>query len=85
MPELRAALALFLLATVLAGMVRVARGPTFSDRLLVTQLFGTTGVAVLLLLAAEPGRGSLRDVALITALLATITVAAFARVSRKRR
>lgn len=34
-----------------AGLVRIARGPTPADRMLAAQLFGTTGVAVLLLLA----------------------------------
>lgn len=78
MLELRIGLATFLVSTVVTGLVRVARGPTFADRLLVTQLFGTTGVAVLLLLAADAGRSALRDVALIFALLAPITVVAFA-------
>lgn len=79
MHDLRIGLATFLVATVIVGIIRVARGPTFADRLLVTQLFGTSGVAVLLLLAADPGLAALRDVALIFALLAPITVVAFAR------
>lgn len=79
MHEFRVAVALFLLLTVLAGLVRVARGPTLADRILVTQLFGTTGVAVLLILAADPGRASLRDVALVFAVLAAVTVIAFVR------
>lgn len=77
MHELRTGVAVFLLLNVIAGLVRVARGPTLADRILVAQLFGTTGVAVLLLLAAAPGRAALRDVALIFALLAPITVVAF--------
>jgi multicomponent Na+:H+ antiporter subunit F len=79
MDELQRGIALFLLATVLAGLVRIARGPTAADRMLVAQLFGTTGVAVLLLLAAQPGHAPLRDVALIFALLAPIAVVAFVR------
>ncbi|HEX7838115.1 MAG TPA: monovalent cation/H+ antiporter complex subunit F [Kofleriaceae bacterium] len=79
MHEARIGVAAFLLSTVLVGLVRVARGPTFTDRLLVTQLFGTTGVAVLILLAQDAGRPALRDVALIFALLAPITVVAFVR------
>lgn len=83
MNELRTGLALFLLLNVLAGLIRVARGPTLPDRLLVGQLFGTTGVALLLLLAGSPGREALRDVALIFAVLSPITVVAFiGRVSR---
>jgi multicomponent Na+:H+ antiporter subunit F len=77
-------LAVFLLVTVLAGLVRVARGPTQADRMLVAQLFGTTGVTVLLLLAEDPGRAALRDVALIFALLAPIAVVAFVRHVRPR-
>ena len=79
MDELRIGLAGFLLLNVLAGLVRVARGPTHADRMLVAQLFGTTGVTVLLLLADQPGRGALRDVAMIFAVLAPITVVAFVR------
>jgi multicomponent Na+:H+ antiporter subunit F len=79
MHELRVGVAVFLVLTVLAGLVRVERGPTFADRILVGQLFGTTGVAVLLLLGADPGRSSLHDVALIFALLAPITAVAFVR------
>lgn len=81
MHELRVGIALFLLLTVLVGLVRVARGPTLADRILVTQLFGTTGVAVLLLLAPDPGYSSLRNVALVFALFAAVTVIAFVRVA----
>lgn len=77
MHDVRVCVAVFLLATVLAGLARVARGPTLADRILVTQLFGTTGVAVLLLLAADPGYSSLRNVALVFALFAAVTVVAF--------
>jgi multicomponent Na+:H+ antiporter subunit F len=77
--ELRIGVAAFLVANVLAGLARVARGPTFADRILVAQLFGTTGVAVLLVLAFDVASTALRDVALVFALLAPITVAAFVR------
>jgi multicomponent Na+:H+ antiporter subunit F len=79
MHELRTGVAVFLLLNVLAGLVRVARGPTLADRLLVAQLFGTTGVAVLLLLAADEEMSALRNVALTFAVLAPITVVAFFR------
>lgn len=84
MHELRIAVALFLLLNVLACLVRVARGPTLADRMLATQIFGTTGVAVLLLLAADAGRSSLRDVALVFALLAAIIIVAFVRFTAGR-
>ncbi len=85
MAELRAAVALFLVLTVLVGMIRVARGPSFADRMLVALLMGTTGVAVLVLLAASPGAGALRDVALVLSLLASVTVVAFARLAASGR
>ncbi|HYD96247.1 MAG TPA: monovalent cation/H+ antiporter complex subunit F [Noviherbaspirillum sp.] len=80
-------LALFLLANLLAALVLVVRGPTSADRLLAALLFGTTGVAVLLLLAragGDPGNGPLVDVALVFALLASISGAAFAQRAWRR-
>lgn len=71
-------LVLFLVATVVAGLWRVARGPTPGDRMLAPQLFGTTGIAVLLVAAEWLSFPALRDVALILALLAVVTTAAFA-------
>jgi multicomponent Na+:H+ antiporter subunit F len=85
MHDVRAYVALFLLLNVLAGLLRVARGPTLADRVLVAQLFGTTGVAVLLLLAADPGMSALRNVALVFAILAPITVVAFVKHAFARR
>jgi len=70
--------ALFLGANLVAGLWRVVRGPTAADRLLGPQLFGTTGIALLLLLAEALGAPSLRDVALVLAVLALLTAAAFA-------
>ena len=72
-------LALFLLLNLIAGMWRVLRGPTVADRMLATQLFGTTSVAVLLLLAQATNKAALRDVALVFALLAAVTAVAFVR------
>ena len=79
MTMLYSAMALLLLLTLLAGLWRVLRGPTAADRMLAAQLFGTTAVACLLLLAQAWGQPSLRDVALVFALLATITAVAFVR------
>lgn len=84
MHDLRTALAVFLTLNVIAGLVRVARGPTLADRILVAQLFGTTGVTVLLLLAEDAGRSSLRNVALTFAILAPITVVAFLKHASRR-
>ncbi len=71
--------ALFLLLNILIGMVRVLRGPSPADRMLAAQLFGTTGVAILLLLAEALASPALRDVALVFALLGGLTVVAFVR------
>jgi multicomponent Na+:H+ antiporter subunit F len=72
------ALVVFLVATVLAALWRVVAGPTPADRLLAPQLFGTTGIAVLLLGAEWLGTPALRDVAVVLALLAFATTTAFA-------
>ena len=72
-------LALFLLSTLGGGILRALRGPTAADRMLAVQVFGTTAVATLLLLAQGSGNAALRDVALLFALLATITAVAFVR------
>ncbi|MDP2431668.1 MAG: monovalent cation/H+ antiporter complex subunit F [Pseudomonadota bacterium] len=70
-------LAVFLLANLVLALWRVTRGPTPADRLLAALLFGTTGVALLLLLAHAGGGMALVDVALVFALLAAITGTAF--------
>jgi multicomponent Na+:H+ antiporter subunit F len=73
------AFALFLLLTLVGGLVRILRGPTRADRMLAAQLFGTTGVAVLLVLAEAGGRPALRDTALVFALLAVVNSVVFVR------
>lgn len=77
MQTLYFALALFLLINLCAGIWRVLQGPTVADRMLAAQLFGTTVVAILLLLAHALEKPALRDVALVFALLAAVTAVAF--------
>jgi len=79
MDTLYLSLALFLLLTLLAGMWRILQGPTPADRMLAAQLFGTTAVACLLLLAQALEEPALRDVALVFALLAVVTAVAFVK------
>lgn len=67
----------FLLLSLAGGLLRIVRGPTRCDRLLAAQLFGTAGVAILLVLAEAIGRPGLRDVALLFALLAAFNVVVF--------
>lgn len=71
--------ALALIVNLAAGLLRVLRGPRVADRLLAAQLFGTTGVALLLTLAAARSSPALRDVALVFALLGLLAAVAFAR------
>lgn len=73
------ALTLFLLANMAAAMIRVFRGPTTADRLMTAQLFGTTGVGILVILAEANAQPALRDVALVFTLLAVLVVLAFTR------
>lgn len=82
MDALALALAAFLLLTLAAGLVRVVRGPTRADSMLAAQLFGTTGVAILLLLAEALAASALRDAALVLALLAVLATVAFVREDR---
>lgn len=71
-----------LLLSALAGLLRVWRGPRLADRLLAAQLLGSTGIAVVLLLGRVLSLPSLTDVALVMALLAALTVAAFSTRAR---
>lgn len=73
------ALSLFLLANLLAGLWRLLVGPAPADRLLTSQLFATTAVAILLLHAEAWSMPALRDVALVFALLGAVTAVAFVR------
>ena len=71
--------ALLLVLSIVLGLVRVVRGPTGADRMLAAQLFGTTGVAVLLLLGRAFAAPAHWDVALVFAVLAGVTGVAFVR------
>ena len=75
----------FLLLTLVVGAVRIALGPTEADRMLSAQLFGTTGVATLVLLAHARPDEALVDVALVFSLLAAVASIAFVRRARPRR
>jgi len=79
MDEFYIGAALLLLLTMAGGLVRVAVGPSPADRMMAAQLLGSSGIGILLLLAAALGIPALFDVALIFALLAVINVAAFTR------
>ena len=74
-------IAVVLLATLALGLVRVWRGPTAGDRILSVLLTGTTGVAVLLILAAS-GSSAALDTALVLTVLAPVTATAFVAARR---
>ncbi len=66
-----------LLLSILAGLVRVFRGPAPAERMLAAQLFGTAAVAILLVLSQLMAMPALIDVAMVFALLAAVTLVAF--------
>jgi multicomponent Na+:H+ antiporter subunit F len=76
------AASLFLLVTLVTGLVRALIGPSLPDRMLSIQLLGTGGVALLVLLALQLGISALVDVALVLALLAAVAAAALTRRER---
>jgi multicomponent Na+:H+ antiporter subunit F len=71
--------AVFLAMNLGAGLIRVARGPTPADRMVAAQLFGTTGVAILLILSRAVDEPALADAALVFALLAVVVSVAFVK------
>lgn len=73
------AVALILLLTILAGLIRIVRGPTPADRMLAGQLFGSTGVALLLILSSVLRVPMLLDTALVLVLVAQTAILVFLR------
>jgi multicomponent Na+:H+ antiporter subunit F len=78
------AVATFLLLNVLVGLVRVLLGPSTRDRLLGVILLGTTGVALLAVLAEVTGLPALRDTALALVALAALVVVVRVRAEERR-
>ncbi|GAA5315531.1 MAG: hypothetical protein AseanaTS_07360 [Candidatus Pelagadaptatus aseana] len=68
---------LVLMLILLSGLVRVMSGPTSTDRMLASQLFGTAGVAILMLLAVVQQQAALLNAALVLALLSPLIVITF--------
>ncbi|TXD39370.1 multiple resistance and pH regulation protein F [Lujinxingia vulgaris] len=60
-----------------AAIVRIWLGPSGADRMMGAQLFGSSGAATVLVLAAMLNDWLLVDVALVFASLAAVTVVAF--------
>jgi multicomponent Na+:H+ antiporter subunit F len=79
---LLAVAALFLLINLLVGLVRVWRGPSPADQMQALLLFGTTTVAIVLLLAYVTEQPVLVEVALVFVMLAAVGTIAFSRLPR---
>jgi multicomponent Na+:H+ antiporter subunit F len=79
MTEALVIIAIVIILSLLAGLVRVVRGPSQGDRMLAAQLFGTGAVALLLILSQAMDMKALIDVALVFAILAAVAVVAFVR------
>lgn len=75
--------AALLLLAVAAALWRVARGPAAADRMMGAQLIGTSGVAVLVLLAAAGGDWAILDVALVLTLLSAFAAVAFVKAASR--
>lgn len=76
---------IFLLLNIVLGLLRVWKGPTVADRLLTTQLFGTTGVAILLVLAGYYKELTLLNVAITFNVLAILLVICLVQVWKKKK
>ncbi len=79
------AAALFLLLNLLVGLTRIWRGSNPADQMQALLLFGTTTVAILLLLAFGTARPLLVNVALVFVMLAAIGTVAFSRLPHRIR
>jgi multicomponent Na+:H+ antiporter subunit F len=69
--------ALVLAASMLTGLVRVARGPSPADRLSAALLLSSTGAGLLVVLSAVADEPTLRDVALVLVVLSVLVVVVF--------
>lgn len=85
MENLLLGVAAFLLVSVLVALARTVIGPTTRDRLMALLLVGTTGAAILAVLAEATGVRALRDVALAVVALAAIVVAVRVQAEEGRR
>lgn len=75
----------FLMLNIALGLIRVWRGPTVADRLLTTQLFGTTSIAILLVMAGYLRELTLLNVAITFNVLAILLVIGLVQVWKKRK
>ncbi len=74
-----------LLLILLWGLWPIVRGPTAADRMLAAQLFGTLGVAILMLLATLAQQTAVFNAALVLALLAPLVLIAFVKLAEREK
>jgi multicomponent Na+:H+ antiporter subunit F len=77
MTDFLLAAAVFILFTVAIGLFRILYGPDDADRAMAAQLFGSGGIATLLLVANATRVPGVEDVAMGLALLAAFASVAF--------
>ncbi|MCC5930902.1 MAG: hypothetical protein JJU28_16780 [Cyclobacteriaceae bacterium] len=75
----------FLLLNIALGLVRLLRGPTVADRLLSTQLFGTAGMAILMVLAGYMEDLTLLNVVITFNVLSILLVICLVQVWKKKK
>ena len=77
MTEFYLSAAVVLLLTIILGLAHVFRQPGRAESLLAALLFGSTGVALVLVLGKGLGLAGALDIALVFALLAAVLGVAF--------
>jgi multicomponent Na+:H+ antiporter subunit F len=66
------------------SLLRVLRAPSYADCILSTQLVGTIGVTMLIILSVIKSEPYLLDVSLVLALLTSIMLVTFTQLRRKQ-
>ncbi len=77
MTDLYGIIVVILLLNIVVGLVRILRGPESADRMLAAEMFATSAVAIILILAVTRPSPALLDVALVFALLSALAVVTF--------
>ena len=72
-----------LIICLLFAMLRIFKGDTAADKMIAAQLFGTLGVAIMIVFSFLEGNKNLLNVALVMSLLAPISLVAFVTLSEE--
>ena len=75
--DIHGVIVVILLLNIVVGLVRVLRGPESADRMLAAEMFATSAVAIIIILAITRSMPALLDVALVFALLSALAVVTF--------